>query len=147
VQQHSNAVADDEDWVKLPGVPGYVYTIRTYGLMGVNDDTVLDLYGPDGVTLLAHNDDDPVDGGPGSRIDYVFPSSDTYYAREMQVRPDEVFGCETVYYMQVTRSELTPTPTATASPTPTVSATATATATATPGPTYDIYLPVIVTAP
>ena len=110
VQQHSHALAGDQDWVKFPVLPGYVYTIRTFGLQGQNNDTVLDLYAPDGVTLLQHNDDDPVDGGPGSRIDYQSGSSGTYYARVMQLRPDEIWGCQYVYYLQVQRSTATPTP-------------------------------------
>jgi hypothetical protein len=127
VQQHSNATSGDQDWIKFPAVPGYIYTITTFGLQGANNDTVLDLYAPDGVTRLAYNDDDP-ESGPGSRIDMEFAVAGTYYVRESQLRPLEQFGCSYVYYIQVIRTLAVPTPTPTA----------------TAPPPIRLYLPIIV---
>jgi hypothetical protein len=150
-QQHSNALSGDQDWVKLPMLPGYVYTIRTSALTGANNDTVLDLFAPDGASLLAHNDDDPVDGGPGSRLDWEPASAGTYYVRAMQLRPAEVYGCDIVYLLQVSRVAGTPTPEATATATATATPSETPTETATPTPTSTpsgswIYLPVIISS-
>jgi hypothetical protein len=132
VQQHSHAVAHDQDWVKFPALPGYIYTMRTLGLLGANNDTVIELYDTDGVTMLAHNDDDPVEGGPGSRIDFEFDASGMYYLKVKQLRGAEIWGCQYVYYLQIQR-EAAPTPTATVSPT----------ATPTTPARYPVYLPLI----
>ena len=133
-QQHSHAVANDVDWLKFPALPGYVYTIRTLGLMGANSDTVIDLYDTDGVTVLAHNDDDPIDGGPASRIDWQFAAGGTYYARIAQLRGNENWGCSYVYYVQAQREAYVPTATPTVVPS----------ATPTTPAWYPLYLPLIV---
>jgi hypothetical protein len=77
-------------------------------LQGPNSDTVLELYAEDGVTLLARNDDDLIDGGPASRID-VEATAGVYFVRVMQARPADVWGCAYSYYVSVV--EGTPTPT------------------------------------
>ncbi len=148
-QQHNHHMPLDQDWVKFSGMPGYVYTIRVFGLQGgIDNDTILELYDQDGLTLLAWNDEDPV-SGPGSRIDFQFAFPGTYYARVLQYQPGEVWGCQFAYSLQVTRQALTPTPTATATDTPVPTATPTPPPTATPTPTstpqrFDLYLPIIV---
>jgi len=148
-QQHNHHIPLDQDWVKFAGTPGYVYTIRVFNLQGgIDNDTILELYDQDGMTLLAWNDEDPVNG-PGSRIDWVFGSSGTYYARVLQYQPGEVWGCQYWYSLQVTRQALTPTPaaTATATETPMPTATTTPPPTATRTPTaqgFNVFLPIIV---
>lgn len=144
IQQRSNALPLDEDWVKFSAVPGYVYTIRTLGLLGPNNDTLLQLYASDAWTKLAENDEDAVDGGPASRIDWAFAGEGTYYARVRQFRPNEVYGCDIVYYLQVTRAAFTPTPTATSTATATTTPTATPTETPTSTRVVNyIHLPII----
>lgn len=133
-QQHSHALPNDEDWLKFPALPGYVYTLRTLGLQGANSDTVIELYDSDGATLLARNDDDPIDGGPGSRIDWQFTTSGAYYARIFQLRGNENWGCSYVYYVQAQREAIAPT----ATPTTVPSATPTTPA------WYPLYLPLII---
>ena len=140
-QQHSNALTGDQDWVKFSVQQGFIYTIRTGDLQGAHADTVLELFAEDGTTSLARNDDDPVAGGPASRIDWPADRTGPVYARAMQLRPNEAWGCQYVYQLQVLRVAPTPTPTATATPTSTPLPTATPTGT--PAPQYKLSLPII----
>jgi len=67
----------------------------TTNLGGTLNDTVLKLYGPDGVTLLAMNDDDPF-APPASRLQWVCPATGTYYLRVAQLNP-AIGGCAYTY--------------------------------------------------
>ncbi len=69
-------VGGDVDWFAFGMVPGVTYTIETS--LGTLTDSVLRLYGPNGTSQLAFDDD----GGAGlaSRIQYTAPSSGTHYA-------------------------------------------------------------------
>ena len=64
----------DRDFFFFSAERGREYRIETY--LGSNSDTVLVLYGPDGGYLV--EDDDSGDSG-ASRLEWVAPSSDTYY--------------------------------------------------------------------
>jgi len=55
-QVHNMDTAGDQDWVSFTATAGQTYVIATANL-GLNADTVLTLYGPDGTTLLDGNDD------------------------------------------------------------------------------------------
>ena len=55
-QTHTFCPARDEDWANVEATADQVYVVRTTNL-GAASDTVLQLYAPDGVTLLAENDD------------------------------------------------------------------------------------------
>jgi len=72
----------DQDWVKFTAQSGVAYTVLTSNL-GVNADTYLYLYGTDGTTLLASNDD--YGGTLASRIDWQAPASGTYYVMVKQM--------------------------------------------------------------
>ena len=72
----------DRDFFSFNAERGREYRIETH--LGSNSDTVLFLYGPDGDYLV--EDDDSGDSG-ASRLEWVAPSSDTYYI--------EVSGFET----------------------------------------------------
>lgn len=61
------------------------YTIATRDLSG-EMDTVLTLYGPDGRTVLA--EDDNSGGGRASRIEWTCPASGTYFVSVGHARPD-----------------------------------------------------------
>jgi len=56
-QSHNFHDAGDQDWVKLYGLEGYPYTVKTTDL-GANCDTVLHLYDEDGLSLLKGPVDD-----------------------------------------------------------------------------------------
>jgi hypothetical protein len=108
--------AGDVDWAKFVAQAGVNYVIKTSGL-GPSCDTVIHLYASDGVTQLAANDD--YGSGMGSRIDFVFSTSDTYYVKVRHYNAGHS-GAGTEYKISVKQgSEPTPTPTPTVTPTPT----------------------------
>jgi uncharacterized protein YkwD len=74
-QSHAFCVSGDEDWLSFDAVAGTAYRIETSNL-APGTDTVLELYGRDGQTLLAINDD----GGDGlaSLLPFKFGESGTY---------------------------------------------------------------------
>jgi len=73
-QSHTLSGEDDKDWIKFAAVSGTTYTIETGG----STDTYLDLYGTDGRSLLA-SDDDSGSPYPNAKIVWTCPSSGTYY--------------------------------------------------------------------
>lgn len=121
-QTHLHQVPGDVDYVKFTAAGGRNYTIRTDFLSDApHNDTTLTLYGTDGVTLLAYNDQDP-ENPPASRIDWTCPADGTYFVKVAQFDP-EVGGCDVSYRLNVSLLPATPTPTATATATPTPTAT------------------------
>jgi uncharacterized repeat protein (TIGR01451 family) len=79
VQAHTFHVVADKDWASFHAFAGYAYTITTSQL-GLDVDTVLQLYGPDGVTLIGENDDH-VSGSKASRIVWTALTDGQYYVR------------------------------------------------------------------
>ena len=77
-QSHTFHIAGDNDWVYFSASPGTSYTLQTSNL-GSCSDTYLYLYGTDGSTLIASDDDSG--GSLASRIVWTPTSSGTYYAR------------------------------------------------------------------
>lgn len=75
-EQHAFCSPDDEDWIKVNAIAGNIYRFETLNLQG-GADTILELYAPNGFTLIAANDD----GGSGSLIDYTPTTSGTYYLK------------------------------------------------------------------
>ncbi|MCG8570885.1 MAG: PPC domain-containing protein [Spirochaetes bacterium] len=77
---HSIHEAGDHDWFSIAAQSGQNYTFRTDSAGGYTSpaDTVIYLYGPDGTTLLAENDDF---AGIFSKIDYTFSSDGTYFIK------------------------------------------------------------------
>lgn len=65
----------DSDWFALPLTAGQVVDLATV----TTADTTLSAYGPDGVTLLGQNDDDP-QGGRHSRLRLSAGAGGTYFA-------------------------------------------------------------------
>lgn len=65
---------NDADWLKFAAVSGTTYTIETQG----STDTYIDLYGTDGVSLLA-SDDDSGSSYPNAEIEWTCTLSGTYY--------------------------------------------------------------------
>lgn len=143
-QDRNTCPAGDVDWVRfyIPA-PG-VYALRTQAL-GPDADTIIDLFGSDGQTLLFQNDDH----GPGlqSQVIWRFTQAGYYYAR---IRPFDwsSSGRGTEYTLSLTTSAVVPTPvpsltpqptpTHTPSPTPSPTPTATPPPDATPTPSWNV---------
>jgi hypothetical protein len=118
LQGHNIHQPGDVDYVKFGATAGLTYILRTANLGGgVSNDTKLTLLAPDGVTVLAVNDDSPSDP-PASRIEWICPESGNYFMRVAQYNPS-IGGCHITYDLSVQRTGGTPTVTATPTRTPT----------------------------
>ena len=82
----------DKDWARFEAQAGYLYTIATENLTPLAD-TVLKLFEPDGVTLIAENDDGVT---AASRIEWYARQSGTYYVKVTNYNPS-VYGCDVGY--------------------------------------------------
>jgi len=115
-QHHNIHAAGDIDYVKFTAFAGSTYLIRTASLGGgLINDTRLRLLAPDGVTILAENDDDPTNP-PASAIQWICPASGVYFAAVSQFNP-AVGGCDITYDILVREITPAPSPTPTATPT------------------------------
>jgi hypothetical protein len=110
-QWHNSEPAGDADYVRFYAKSGWTYILRTYGLTGRGNDTLLRLYGTDGRTVLRENDDDPTNA-PASRIEWVCPATGEYFASVQQVFPP-VHGCDVGYRLEWWGGPQAPTPTPT----------------------------------
>lgn len=100
VQSRTFHTAGDVDYAKFVGVSGSRYEMWTTSLGGgILNDTVLTLYGTDGITMLAYNDDDP-SAPPASRLEWLCPATGTYYLKAAQLNPT-IGGCEFTYALGV----------------------------------------------
>lgn len=95
-QRHTFHRPGDQDWLYFAATAGVTYRIETLNLASCSD-TVLELYNSGG-TLLAYNDDGG--GGWASRIDWMAPSSDTFYVR-VRHYSSSVYGACTAYDVRV----------------------------------------------
>ncbi len=99
-QSHINTPATEYDWVKFSAIAGHIYEIRTRLTNDINqsdteaNDTLLYLYGSDGVTLLSWNDDVGYTTWYNgyyfyreSLISWTAPTTDVYYVKELQWGP------------------------------------------------------------
>ena len=93
----------DRDFFFFSAERGREYRIETY--LGSNGDTVLVLYGPDGGYLV--EDDDSGDSG-ASLLEWVAPSSDTYY-----IEVSGFDGTPGIYQLSLFEARLAPQPEAT----------------------------------
>jgi hypothetical protein len=107
-QQRAFCLFGDEDWVKFPATSGTSYRLETLNLSG-STDTVLDLYGTNGTTLLLTNDD-ASSTTRDSRIDFTPPATGTYYLRATEY--DSAFGEDRTYDLRVGGDAIPPTITA-----------------------------------
>jgi hypothetical protein len=94
---HNFSKPGDKDWSKFIAFAGRSYVINTSDL-GTNADTYLYLYGPDGTTLLASNDDS--NGSLASTILWTAPTSGTYYVLVTAWNPSSG-GCGTGYKLSL----------------------------------------------
>jgi hypothetical protein len=77
---HAFCTANDQDWTKFAATAGTTYDLQTLNLSSTTD-TVLNLYGLDGTTLIASNDDN---SGLASRLTFTPTTSGTYYLMASQ---------------------------------------------------------------
>jgi hypothetical protein len=141
-----NTPPTDEDWFKFTAVAGHPYDIRTMLLNDINqgdtasNDTLLYLYGTDGVTQLGFNDDV---GYATWYMGYYFyresiitwtaPASGWYYVRELQWGPTAGNTIRDCHSYRIWVQDMT-------SPTPTFTPTVTQTFTRTFTPTFTLTL-------
>jgi len=71
---------DAIDWVKFSAKANTIYTFTTFS-WGQRADTFLTLFGTDGRTMLAANDDHPGATDYSSRIVWMAPTDGVYYVR------------------------------------------------------------------
>ena len=117
----------DRDFFFFSAERGREYRIETH--LGSNGDTVLVLYGPDGGYL---DEDDDSGEDAASRLEWVAPSSDTYYIEVSGF--DGTPGTYQLSLFESGRPRPGPTPTAIPAPAPTAAPAPTPTATP-PAPT------------
>ena len=98
-QTHNTCPAGDEDWVKFAANAGTTYVLHTSNL-GIAADTYLYLYGADGTTELARNDD--YGYLLSSRIIWKATQSGVYYAKVRHHNP-QASGVDTRYDLAVSK--------------------------------------------
>lgn len=112
-QRHNFASLNDQDWAAFHAEAGKTYELKTDQL-GLRADTLVTLFGIDGKTKLASNDDS--NGGLASRITWTAPQTGTYYVLIQSWDPN-IGGCGTAYTLSVQIvSASTPTATLTLTP-------------------------------
>lgn len=77
-QAHAFCPEGDADWVHFYVVQGKRYTLTTSNLT-IGTDTFITVFGPSADGIIAQDDDGG--GGLATRVDFVAPSSGTYYAQ------------------------------------------------------------------
>jgi pimeloyl-ACP methyl ester carboxylesterase len=133
-QVHNIDKADDEDWVRFQAQAGKTFYLSTSNL-ATGADTYLYLYDTDGKTLLTSNDD--YNDTLASYIEWVAPSTDTYYLQVKHWNPSAE-GCGQSYTLAVAQqpdNTATPTNTSVATSTQITTRTATPSGTVPPGST------------
>lgn len=98
-QTHNTCPAGDEDWVKFTADAGTTYVLHTSNL-GIAADTYLYLYGTDGTTELARNDD--YGYLFSSRIIWQATQGGTYYAKVRHHNP-QASGADTHYDLAIVK--------------------------------------------
>ncbi len=98
-QTHNICQAGDEDWVKFTADAGATYVLHTSNL-GIAADTYLYLYGTDGATELAKNDD--YGYLLSSRIIWKATQGGTYYAKVRHHNP-QASGADTRYDLAINK--------------------------------------------
>lgn len=85
-QQHNFHAAGDVDYVNFSAEAGSTYVIETHLLTSAGiTDTVLDLYGTDGTTLITSNDDVILGEIRSSRIIWKATSTGTFFVRAIEL--------------------------------------------------------------
>jgi uncharacterized repeat protein (TIGR02543 family) len=94
-------IADDEDRYRLDLAAGQKYLLRTSGL-AAGVDTSMQVYGLDGLTLLAS--DDNSGGGLASQLVWQAPQDGTYFIRVSRAG-SSAYGCSASYALSATPAQ------------------------------------------
>ncbi|HEU5433406.1 MAG TPA: hypothetical protein VFU81_17205, partial [Thermomicrobiales bacterium] len=97
--------ASDQDWVRFDAVAGFAYRIETLDL-ATGVDTVLQLYGSDGTTSIASDDNGA--GGRASLIQHVPTVSGRLYVKARPAGSSDS-GASATYDLRITAVRLKPT--------------------------------------
>jgi hypothetical protein len=97
-QTHNICGQGDQDWIKFNASEGNAYIVSTSNL-GSWVDTYLELYGTDGETLLASDDNGGAEFA-ASEITWFAPSDGTYYVRARDNDPN-LAGSSAVYDLAI----------------------------------------------
>jgi len=100
-QIHDICPAADQDWVKFTATAGQLYVIETYEL-GADGDTKICLFGTDGTTQIACDDDSG--GGLASRLRWTAPAAGTYYLR-VKHTVNSISGPTTSYHVAISQGD------------------------------------------
>lgn len=103
-QAHLFRAATDVDWAWFSATAGTRYHIKTSGL-ATSVNTVLTLYGSNGSSVLAYNDNDPA-GGLGSLLTWTAPAEGFYYIKVSNLGP-WAGNCNLTYQLSL-REERSP---------------------------------------
>ncbi|MBI4558445.1 MAG: carboxypeptidase regulatory-like domain-containing protein [Candidatus Hydrogenedentes bacterium] len=101
LQAHNFHAAGDEDWAALYVTDPSHVTFQTLGL-GLNCDTVLEVYAADGTTLLGSDDNSGEEGGGASTLILSFFENTVVFVRVNHKDP-QVAGAGTEYNLKVWR--------------------------------------------
>ena len=101
-QTHNVHAEGDQDWIRFAALPGIQYTLVTTNTGG-HADTILHLYAPDGMTLLALNDNDR-DNWPASRLVWSPAAGGVYYVK-VDHGDTYAYGCTTTYGLSITPNQ------------------------------------------
>lgn len=86
----------DEDWGMIYGRNGGEYTLQITN-PGVRCDPVIEIYGPDGATLLVSQNDNGA--GEGELLNWTCPEDAIYFVKTKNNDPN-VFGTDTTYNLK-----------------------------------------------
>ncbi|MEI6221550.1 MAG: hypothetical protein WCP97_02185 [bacterium] len=109
---HNFHNATDVDWTKFyASLDSYIYTIQTTNL-GKLADTVMELYGPDGKTLLLSNDntDENTSASTLTFTPKLFSGANIYYIKVYPKNPLINIGEKSNYDLAITSTAPPPTP-------------------------------------
>jgi len=104
-QEHNFYAPGDVDWVKFYGVAGEDYTIEA-NVLGENANVVLELYSPDGITLLEVQDNE-VDSSADETLSWYCAEDNVYYIRIINSDTD-TYGKGMEYELSIERSIAAP---------------------------------------
>ena len=90
-QKHTFEPPSDLDWMSFDAYAGWTYVVRTSDLIG-ETDTFLTLFGTDGTTVLATNDDE-APGQRSSLIRWPAPATGRYFIMVRDLYQTGLRGC------------------------------------------------------
>ncbi len=101
---HTYYPEGDVDWYSVEAVTGENFVVETLNISN-GADTVIDILAPDGVSILATNDDH---GSAASYLNWTAPSGGKYYVRSRRYSGPDNFARYGSYDLRVTQIQLEP---------------------------------------